>query len=216
MIAKFMAGLSPLGRILFAGAVGIVVIMLFDILLLGPTMSRLQTIDQEIDKEKSSIKQDLHFLEYKNKILKESQAVEPYLVQELPAEEEIIAAFLKKIEVLATKSNVTLIKVTPSPGSQEKEFLKYQADLECSGKLADVIMFMHLVDTSEDLMKVMKFSFSNKKAESDDLKAIMSINKIIVTKQGVALPSMKTPASADGSKPAPDTATTAKPSDAAR
>ncbi len=186
MLAKFLSSLSDTGKKLLAAALVIVIVALFDRLLIGPTMSRLSAIDQDIVKEESSIKGDLHFLGYKDKILKESKIFEEYLTKELPAEEEIIAAFLKKLEILATKSNVTLIKVTPTQGAKEKEYLKYQADLECAGMLADVITFMHLVDSSNELMKVLKFNFSSKKADSDDLKALMTIEKIVVGKQPVA------------------------------
>ena len=188
MISKFISGLSDNGKKLLAAALIIVVVALFDRLLIGPTLSRMAAIDQDISKEEGMIKQDLHFLEYKNKILKEAQAVESYVTKDLPGEEEIIAGFLKKLEMLANKSGVTLIKVTPSAGTQEKEYLKYQADLECSGKFADVAAFMHLVGTSDDLMKVVKFNLTSKKADSDEIKAVMTVDKVIVGKRPAAVP----------------------------
>lgn len=180
MLGKFLSSLSSNGKKLLVLALIFVFAALIDRLLIGPTMSKLSSIDQDIVKEENNIKQDLHFLAYKDKIVKESASYEGYLTKKLPAEEEIIAAFLKRIEGLATKANVTLIKVTPSGGSKEKEYLKYQADLECSGKLIDVITFMHLVDSADELMKVLKFNFSSKKSDSDDLKALMTIEKIVV------------------------------------
>ena len=183
MIGKFISSLLDNGKKLLAVTLIFVVVALFDRLLIGPTMSRMAAIDQDIAKEENLIKQDLHFLGYKNKILKEAQVFESYVVKNLPGEEEIIAGFLKKLEMLANKAGVTLIKVTPSTGTQEKEYLKYRADLECSGKLADVVAFMHLVGTSSDLMKVVKFSFSSKKSDSDEIKAVLTVDKIIVGKR---------------------------------
>jgi hypothetical protein len=210
VIGGFISNLSDNGKKLLAIAFVIVVIALFDRLLIGPTMSRMEAIDQDIAKEESTIKQDLHFLGYKNKILKESQALSPYITDKLPAEEEIIAAFLKKIEMLANKSNVTLIKVTPSTGSQQQDYLKYEADLECSGKFVDIVSFMHLIDTSNELMKVVKFNFSSKKADSDDLKAVMTIDKIVVGKHTTGQPvAAKTPATTGESKSTAPEATAA-------
>ena len=188
MIGKFISGLSDNGKKLLAAAVIVIVIALFDRLLIGPTMSRMAAIDQDIAKEEILIKQDLHFLGYKNKILEEDRAFESYIIKDLPGEEEIIAGFLKKLEMLANKAGVTLIKVTPSVGTQEKEYLRYQADLECSGKFADVAAFMHLVGANDDLMKVVKFNFSSKKADSDEIKAAMTVDKIIVGKRPVTVP----------------------------
>lgn len=192
MIGKFFSGLSDNGKKLVVAAAVLFAAALFDRLLIGPTMSRMAAIDQDIAKEEDMIRQDLHFLGYKDKILKESKALQPYLGKDSLTEDEIISAFLKKIEVLAGKANVTLAKVTPSPGTQEKDYWKYQADLECSGKLADVITFMHLVDTSNELMKAVKFSFASKKADSDEIKAVMTIHKIVIGKR--AAPKAQTPA----------------------
>ena len=93
----------------------------------------------------------------------------------------MIAAFLNKIESLANRIKVNLIKINPAPGEQDAEYWKYQADLECSGQLADVISFMHAINSDTDLMKVDKFSFSGKKSDTDEIKATMTIEKIVVT-----------------------------------
>jgi hypothetical protein len=182
-MANLLTNLSPIGKKLLVIAGIIVMIAVFDRFLIGTYLTSITNVDQDINKEKSIIKQNLHFLSYKERILKESKLYEPYVSKELPAEEEIIAAFLKRLELLAGKANVTIIKITPSAGVQERDYLKYTADLECSGKLADVISFMHLVDTADELMKVVKFNFSSKKSDSDDLKAVMTISKIIVGKR---------------------------------
>ncbi len=184
---NFFANLSDTGKKLLIAAGVIVVIALCDRLAIAPAMSRLQAIDQDIAKEEGDIKQDIHFLQYKNKILKESEALAPYITATIPAEEEIIAAFLKRLEMLASKANVNVIKVTPSTGTQDTDYWKYTADLECSGKLADVVTFMHLINTSNDLMKVAKFNFSSKK-DSDDLKASMTIVKVGIGKRPMPVP----------------------------
>ena len=153
---------------------------LFDRLLIDPTMSRIAAIDQETAKETSILKQDMRFLSHKDKILKESGAFEPYITVKIPAEEEIIAGFLKKVEMLANKANVTLIKVTPSTGQAQDNYVRYSADLECSGVLTDMVTFMHLMSSSPDLMKVVKFNLGAKKADTDDIKATMTVSMIVV------------------------------------
>ena len=158
----------------------IVVAALFDRLLIAPTMSRLASIDEDIAKEEATIKQDMRFLGYKDRISQEAQEIDPYLTKTVSTDEEMIAAFLKKIESLANQSKVTLIKINPAPGEQTQQYWKYQADLECSGQLADVISFMHLVNTATDLLKVVKFNFTSKKSDTDEIKATMTIEKIVV------------------------------------
>ena len=180
MIQKLFSDLSDNGKKLMTVALIFVAAALFDRLLIGPTMSRLSAIDQEIAKEEGIVKQDMRFLGHKDKILKESKALEPYITAKIPSEDEIIARFLKKVEMLANKANVTLVKVTPSTGEAKDNYIRYTADLECSGVLSDMVTFMHLVNSSPDLMKVVKFNMGSKKIDSDDIKATMTVSKIIV------------------------------------
>ncbi len=205
MIAKFISGfisgLSDLGKKLLIAASILVIVAIFDRLLIAPTMSRIATINADIVKEESVIKEDVHFLTYKNKILKEDQLVEPYLTKNVPTEDEIITGFFKTMGIMATKANITLVKVSPPVGQQEKDYLKYSSDVECSGKLTDVITFMHLVNTSDELMKVMKFNLGSPRADSDEIKATMTIVRIIVSKQTLVKPANSSPANThtDGS-----------------
>jgi hypothetical protein len=180
-INKFIAGLNDFQKKLLVVALVFLIIALFDQLLIAPTMSRLSSIEEDIAKEEVTIKQDIRFLGYKDRIVKETQEIDPYLTKKMSTDEEMIAAFLKKIESLASQSKITLIKVNPAPGQQSPDFWKYQADLECSGNLADVISFMHLVNSDTELMKVLKFNFNGKKSDTDEIKATMTIEKIVVT-----------------------------------
>ena len=184
-ITRFIAGLNDNQKKLLVIALVIVVAALFDRLLIAPTMARLTSINEDIAKEEATIKQDMRFLGYKDRIYQEAQQIDPYLTKTVSTDEEMIAAFLKKIESLANQSKVTLIKVNPAPGEETQQFWKYQADLECSGQLADVVSFMHLVDTATDLMKVVKFNFVAKKSDTDEIKATMTIEKIVVPFKGM-------------------------------
>jgi hypothetical protein len=185
VITKFISGLSDLGKILFAVAFISVIVALFVCLLIYPTMSRIASIEEETAKEEASIKQDMVFLKHKNRILKEAKAVDPYFTNTIPSETEVNTTLLKRIEILASKTNITLTKETTSPSVQEPNQIKYSADIEASGKLTDLVSFMHLINTSDDLMKVVKFNLGSKKADSDEIKASMTIIKVIISKKGL-------------------------------
>ncbi len=180
-INKFIAGLNDKQKKLFVAAVVVVIAAFFDRLLIGPTMSRLSSIEDDISKEQETIKQDLHYLQYKNRILRESHELSPYLTKKMLTDNEMIASFLNQIQTMATQMKINLAKINPSPGEQEADYWKYQADLECSGQLGDLISFMHTINSGKDLMKVDKFAFSGKKGDTDEVKATMTIEKIIVS-----------------------------------
>jgi len=187
-INKFIAGLNENQKKLLMIAVGIVLIALFDRLLIGPTMSRLSSIEEDIVKEEATLKQDMRFVTYKDRIAKQSEEIQPFLTQDVQTDEEMIAAFLKKIESLAAQTKVNLVKINPAPGEQDAQYWKYQADLECSGQLADVISFMHAINSDTDLMKVDKFTFNGKKSDTDEIKATMTVEKIVVTEKSMPPP----------------------------
>ncbi len=187
-VSQFISKLTDRDKKLLIAAVILIIAAMFDRLFIAPTMSRLSSLDEEIVKEEDVIKRDLHFLGYKNKILKESKAVGSYFTEKVATDDEIIAAFLKKIEIVATKANVVLAKVTPSTGQQDKDNLKYSADVECSGRFTEVIMFMHLINSSDELTKVVKYNLVSKKADSDEIKATMTISKMIVSKHNLVKP----------------------------
>ena len=182
-ISKFIASLNDNQKKLLVIAVVIVIAALFDRLLIGPTMSRLSAIEEDIIKEEATIKQDLRFLRYKERILQESKEVEPYLTKSVLSDNEMIATFLNKIQSLASQMKVVLVKINPAPGEQDAEYWKYQADLECSGQLEDVISFMHAINSDIELMKVDKFSFTSKKSDTNEMKATMTIEKVVIPVQ---------------------------------
>lgn len=177
---KFIADLNEGQKKLLMIAVVIVVAAFFDRLLIAPTMSRLSAIEEDITKEEASIRQDIRFLGYKDRIIKESQEIKPYLTAHVLTDNEMIAAFLNKIQNLAGQAKITLIKINPAPAQQESADFKYQADLECSGDIASLITFMHLVNSDKELMRVDKFNFNARKLDTDEIRASMTVEKIAV------------------------------------
>jgi len=180
-ITKFISGLNENQKKLLLIAVVIAVAALFDRLLISPTMSRLSSIEEDITKEEATIKQDIRFLGYKDRIIQETKEIDPFLIKDVSTDEEMIAAFLKKLESLAAQNKVNLIKINPAAGKQDAEYWQYQADLECSGNFADVVSFMHAINSDVNLMKVLKFNFAGKKSDTDEIKATMTVEKIVIT-----------------------------------
>ncbi|MDE1920655.1 MAG: type 4a pilus biogenesis protein PilO [Candidatus Omnitrophica bacterium] len=179
VINQFIAGLNDNQKKLLVIAVVMVIVALFDRLLIGPTVARLSSLNEDIAKQEAVIKQDMHFLEYKGRIDQETGEIAPYLTAHRLGDNETIAAFLNKIQGLATAAQVNLLKINPSSGQQDARYWKYQADLECTGSLSNVVSFMHAVNSDPELMKVDKFEFTGKK-DSADIRATMTIEKIVV------------------------------------
>ncbi len=179
-IKEFFSKLSEKERKILYVTIVFVVFAVLDRVFLGPVTVRLKAIDEDIDEQKNIIKRDLRILAYKDRIIKENNDFSTFFTGQDSKQEEIIASFLKKIEVLATDAKVNLVKVSPSETQQRKGFVEYYANLECEGNLVNVVAFMHAVDTAPDLLKVVKYTMSPKKAGSDDVSAVMTVTKAII------------------------------------
>ncbi len=180
MLQNFISKLSPKEKKIFYMAVFFVLAAFLDRLFLGPAMTRLKSLDEEIEHERNIIKSDLRFLSFKNRILKENNAFSAYYAAKAQSDEEIIASFLKNIEMFASQAKVNLVKVNPSGSKQKKDYMEYYTNLECEGRLEDVAKFIYSVNTSSGLLKIIKLSINHKKAGLEYVNAAMTITKIII------------------------------------
>jgi hypothetical protein len=186
-MGQFLTNMTPSQKKIFYVAVFIVVLALFDRLLVGPTMTKLGNIDEAIENEENSIKRDLRFLSYKDRINKESKTFEPYIAATTPREDEVMASFLEKLDQLVTKSGLVLLKNNRSneqrdPTKESKDYLVYRAELEASGSLEDIAKLLYAIDTSSDFLKVQKLNLAMKKTgDVEEMRAVLTVAKYIVT-----------------------------------
>ena len=187
MIQNFISKFSVQEKKIFYVAVAMILLAITDRVFLGPVTVKLKNLDEEIDQEKNIIRSDLRLISYKDRILKENKDFNSYYAKGKSSEEEIIATFLKKIEMIATDSTINLIKVSPSESKQKKGFKEYYAQLECEGRLENVTKFIYSIDTSPDLLKILSLNMNPKKAGSEDVLATMTVTKIIIDSSSAAV-----------------------------
>lgn len=180
----FFTKLSDKEKKIFYVAVAVVLMMILDRIFLGPVFSRMKFLDEQIRQQQNIIQRDLRLLSYKDRILKDNKELKKYYGSESRTVEEIIADFLKKLEMMASQSQVNLIKVSPSDSKQKKGYIEYYANLECEGFLENIVNFMHAIDTSEDLLKIIKVSMSLKRASGDEILVGMVVAKMIIDSSG--------------------------------
>lgn len=179
MIQKIYAELSSTGRIIFIVAVLTVVVLVLDLVLIRPSLNKLASIQQSIVRQEQKIGQDMRFLSYKDKIVKDSKAFEQYF-EELRDDDVINAEFLSNVERLATQAKVSLIKSNPTQSKKHGDYVEYYANLDCSGSLKDVVSFMYAVNSSDDLLKIVQFNMTPKKGSTaDEVSVSMTILKLV-------------------------------------
>jgi hypothetical protein len=177
---KFISGLSAKERKVLAFAAIIVLAALFDRLLVAPSMNRLRVIDDSIAEEQKIIGQNMRFLAHRDRIIKEAAVYKDFYTKNVLTEEAVIADFLKKVESLATQSQIALVKVSTDGQDYQKNFLKYFVTLDCSGKPENITNFMYAVNSSPELLKVEKMNLLANARDAEKIQATITISKMIM------------------------------------
>jgi hypothetical protein len=180
LIQKFISKLSSKEKILLYITVGIVFVALFERLFLGPVFANLNQIDEQIKEKRVDIIRNLRIVSYEDQILERYNAFEDYFVDEMKSDSDINAQFLRAIETLATNSNVKLVKSNASESEKKDKFSEYYANLDCTGRLRDIITFIHEINSSDSLLKVVKLDMTPKRGDTDEMTASMTIAKMLI------------------------------------
>lgn len=180
MIPDFFSKFSPQEKKITYITAAVLVLATLDALFLRPVLSRLKSLEEETESTRYHIQRDLRFLAYKDRILKEEEALQQYFQAPQGSEDEIIANFLKGIEELARDAAINLVKVNPGEAAMQKGYIEYSATLDCDGPLNSMTNFIYSVNTASELMKVVHLNVLPKKTSADEIQVSMTIKKMII------------------------------------
>lgn len=180
MINKFISGLTANEKKILMIAGLFVLLALFDRLLVGPSLGRMKELDDSIAKEADVIKQNMRFLGYRERIVRDAAAFKDFYTKDVRSEEEITADFLKKMELMGTQSGVELSKVSPTAPEYQKDYVKYLVNMDCSGKLENITAFVYAINNSKELIKVEKMNLGGNARNADVVQASLTVSKMIV------------------------------------
>ena len=100
-------------------------------------------------------------------------------------QEEIIAALLKKIETLASQQSVTVTNVRPGDVEDKSNFRIYKTSIDCEGKLGNILSFVNLMEQSDYLFQVERYTMSPKSKGSEITKCTFDIARILITAENI-------------------------------
>lgn len=180
MIQQFFSKLNEHERKLFLIAAVLVFAALFCNLLLWPSFERLAMLDQKIAQEKVAIRKDLEFLTYSPQVQAETEALADYFTDEIKSEEQIIADYLKKVERLATGSEVEVSKITPAGQEYTDQYLKYFLTMDAIGSLEQIVEFVHRIDSHDNLLRVSKIDLRPRRGEEGQMQVTLQVTKMVV------------------------------------
>jgi hypothetical protein len=178
---QFISKLSDKEKKIFYITILVIAVAALDRLLIAPGMEKLVSIKDDIVKQERTIKADMRILAEKDNIVKSSEMYSKYFVDKKEPNDVVNRGLLSSIEKLASQSKVTLIKSNPSDTKEQKRLVEYYAKLDCIGELQNVIAFMHSLNASDDLLKVVQFNLVPKKGSEKEVSATMTVVKLVMT-----------------------------------
>ncbi len=180
MLQDFYTKLSNQEKMFLYWTLGFIVLAGFDFLFWQPASSKLQSLDAEISQTKDDIKRDVRYLAYKDKIHKENEIYSVYQPDEKKTEDQVFSAFLGTVENFAREVEVNPGKLNPGDIIVKKGYAQYFANMECSGKFENIVKLIHKIDTTPNLLKVVKLNIVGKKSSADEVTVVMKISKLII------------------------------------
>lgn len=179
---KWFSQLSDNEKKVFLVAMFFVVLSFLDFSFFRPAVGKLINVERAIGDQKNSVQKDLRFLTYKDKIMKESELFKKYFTVNVEEDNVVKTEFLSAIEQIASQSKVSLIKSNPSDIKKKKNVIEYYANLDCTGSLENVIKFMHAINATDSLLKIVKVNITPKRGNEQDVNVSMVIMKLVVPK----------------------------------
>ena len=184
-IEEIFSKLNPQSRILFIVAMVFVALALMDRLMIGPFTSQMNYMEAESKAKKEDIKRSKRIISFRDGIVEEYSKYSTYLDTGEMTQEEIIAALLKKIETRASQQSVTVTNVRPGDVEDKSNFRIYKTSIDCEGKLGNILSFVNLMEQSDYLFQVERYTMSPKSKGSEITKCTFDIARILITAENI-------------------------------
>jgi hypothetical protein len=210
MIQEFYAKRTPQEKLLLYVALTCVVIFVFDLVILKPSMEKLKQMDEGIQVKTNGIKRFIRFLAYKDKILNHYKTLDRYETSENVEETEVMLNFDRTVEELAVQNNISIKKLNRDDVVYKKGYLEYYSSLECEGKQDDMLRYMYQIDSTDNMLRIVKFNMTKEKATPEGVTASIKVAKLVIdsSAMGKAGGMLQLPEASSGSKTGADASAT--------
>ncbi|MFH0986377.1 MAG: type 4a pilus biogenesis protein PilO [Candidatus Omnitrophota bacterium] len=160
-------------------AAGMVVMAVFvDKLIISPTGATLQRMHQKISASEKKLSHDLRNINNKDFIESEYQKYINFVKKGAASEEENVSNMLAEIEGLARAAGVNLVDIKPQASKQVDFYKEYSAEVTIEGSMEQIVVFLHKLNSSPQLLRAVKLRFGMKQKESSVVKAAMLVTNI--------------------------------------
>ncbi|MBI3322554.1 MAG: hypothetical protein HYZ94_02620 [Candidatus Omnitrophica bacterium] len=181
-IPKF-SNLSARERLLAAGVIFTLSVVLLDRVVLGPWWKHVQEVREETRKLGAAIRTYQRLVDRKPQILAEVEAYSEHLA-EAGASSLDTAALLREIETLGKESGIFLGEVKPLAATEDDLFRQQTFEVHYSGTLEQWVRFVHMLQTSKLLFQVERASLAMAEGKGDQLDGSLRLTQRVLKTGG--------------------------------
>ena len=169
--------LQPRERLLAAGAVAIVLLVVLDRFVLEPWSRHAARIRIEIRQMEAALASHERLLSRKTRVMADLQRHQRYL-RDAIADDLQMAALLKEAQELAEQAHVKVSEIKPLV-TESTEFAKrYSLEVRFACTLDDWATFLYHLETSPSLYEIVRAGLSSKEETPDLLDAYLRLTSI--------------------------------------
>ena len=169
--------LQPRERLLAAGAVAILLLVVLDRLVLEPWSRHAVKIRAEIRQMEAALVSHERLLSRRTRVMADLQRHQRYF-RDAIADDLQMAALLKEAQELAEQAHVKVAEIKPL-ATESTEFAKrYSLEVRFAGALDDWVDFLYHLETSPSLYEVVRAGLSTKEETPDRLDAYLRLTSV--------------------------------------
>ena len=178
-IQDFFARLSKREKSIFYATIGVLFLLLFVNMFLGPSLENIEQLNEDIANAKKTINVDLRLIAMQDVIENETKKYNAYFAEFGSSEDEIIL-IQKEIQTLGDSAGVYIGHIRPADIATEGIFKVYYVNVNCEGEMPKIIQFLYDIESSPKLLTVERYTITPKSEGSSIAQCRMMIAKTAI------------------------------------
>lgn len=145
-----------------------------------PGLEKFLSLDEQIFAMQMKLRKAKIFLRQKDEILAEAKKYPNLAQMDAGKDEEEIARLLNLIEQTARRSGVSLSDVKPQQVQSDKVSKRFAVELHAESPLEQLVIFLHELQVSAELLKIEQVQTSPKEEQSQVLRSYLVVTRVVV------------------------------------
>lgn len=171
--------LSRRERIFSVASAAVLMVLLVDLLIVRPLYDSYLSLDLKTMEAEKRLEQNIINITMKEDIDRRFEEFRRFIRKPAPKGEEQ-ATMLSEIEKTARSNDVLLVDIKPQEGKIHEFYKQYTVDADAESEMKQLVQFLYQLETSPQMMRVVKAKLVLKTKDSQIVKAKFSIQKTVM------------------------------------